>query len=390
MTLPQARDRANELSRIYRAGTTDLHAHVARAVAAEQARLVAEDAAAARELALATSGSLKRLLSLYLEHLAGKRSERDVHNNLTLHVPTDLLQRRASELGTGDFLPLISGLVEAGKGRTASKLRTNLRAAYELALSSLTEPGAPQALREMGVDHNPVASVSTRSLRQFNRTRERSLDEHEFGAFITRAHAMRVGRPEPHVELVLGGKAAVRDFLLLTLFLGGQREEQLLRLEFTYVDLPGCTLTLIDGKGRRILPRVHELPLVPQALALLKPHVTAARLMGVPSVWGGMHPSTLTHAVADMSATMVAAGEAKEPFQLRDLRRTCETQLAALKVPKDVRAQLQSHGLGGVQDRHYDRHHYMPEKRAALLKFAKHLERLKSEHLARASADSAD
>jgi hypothetical protein len=43
-----------------------------------------------------------------------------------------------------------------------------------------------------------------------------------------------------------------------------------------------------------------------------------------------------------------------------------------------VRAQLQSHGLGGVQQRHYDRHEYALEKRAALEKWARHLAALKS------------
>jgi len=49
-----------------------------------------------------------------------------------------------------------------------------------------------------------------------------------------------------------------------------------------------------------------------------------------------------------------------------DLRRTVETRLAAARVGSDIRAQLQSHGLGGVQARHYDRHDYLAEKRAAL------------------------
>lgn len=40
--------------------------------------------------------------------------------------------------------------------------------------------------------------------------------------------------------------------------------------------------------------------------------------------------------------------------------------MAALAVPIDVWAQIQSHGLGGIQARHYDQHDYMPEKRAAL------------------------
>ena len=55
---------------------------------------------------------------------------------------------------------------------------------------------------------------------------------------------------------------------------------------------------------------------------------------------------------------------------MRDLRRTAETHMAALGISSDVRAQIQSHGLGGIQARHYDRHDYMPEKRAALEKWA--------------------
>ncbi|MDW8468878.1 MAG: hypothetical protein RML56_07825 [Burkholderiales bacterium] len=38
-----------------------------------------------------------------------------------------------------------------------------------------------------------------------------------------------------------------------------------------------------------------------------------------------------------------------------------------------MRARIQSHGLGGVPSRHYDRHDYMPEKRAALEAWAAHL-----------------
>jgi hypothetical protein len=70
--------------------------------------------------------------------------------------------------------------------------------------------------------------------------------------------------------------------------------------------------------------------------------------------------------------------ELRERFQLRDLRRTCETMLASLGVSKDIRAQLQSHGLGGVHARHYDKHEYLLEKRQALGKWVPHLARLKA------------
>jgi hypothetical protein len=35
-------------------------------------------------------------------------------------------------------------------------------------------------------------------------------------------------------------------------------------------------------------------------------------------------------------------------------------------VSREIRGQLQSHGLTGVQARHYDGHDYMPEKLQAL------------------------
>jgi hypothetical protein len=84
--------------------------------------------------------------------------------------------------------------------------------------------------------------------------------------------------------------------------------------------------------------------------------------------------TTLTHVVGNISAAMVEAREAREPFELRDIRRTAETMLG---VSKDIRAQLQSHGLGGVQGRHYDKHEYMDEKREALERWAAHLEELR-------------
>ena len=52
--------------------------------------------------------------------------------------------------------------------------------------------------------------------------------------------------------------------------------------------------------------------------------------------------------------------------------------MASLSVSSDVRAEVQSHGLGGVQKRHYDQHEYTLEKRAALEKWSRHLAALKA------------
>src|SRR5262249_46497843 len=90
-----------------------------------------------------------------------------------------------------------------------------------------------------------------------------------------------------------------------------------------------------------------------------------------------LRPETVTKAATEIATALRSKSKAtrviNEAFQLRDIRRTCETRLAALGVSRDIRAQIQSHGLGGVQARHYDRHDSMPEKSAARTGWAAYL-----------------
>lgn len=53
-----------------------------------------------------------------------------------------------------------------------------------------------------------------------------------------------------------------------------------------------------------------------------------------------------------------------------DLRRAVETRLVEEGVSQEMLVQLQSHGLGGVQSRHYDRADYLVQKREALQQLA--------------------
>ncbi len=81
-----------------------------------------------------------------------------------------------------------------------------------------------------------------------------------------------------------------------------------------------------------------------------------------------LRKETVALLVTEITKAMQKAGELERgPFSMRHLRRTAETHMAALGISSDVRAQIQSDGLGGIQVRHYDRPDYMPEKRAALV-----------------------
>lgn len=369
LTLAQARERAAALSAIYREGTTDLHGHVQREREATERAQKAADDAARRAAEDAQRGTLRQLIEAYTGHLErqGKQSARDARSILTRHVleaAPDLAGRKASELGIDDFVGLIGRLVEAGKGRTAAKLRSYLRAAYQLALASRTDPTAPLTMRSFGIIANPISGIG--ALSKYSRARDRNLSAPELGAFLRRIDALEPG-PK-------------RDALHLLLLLGGQRPLQLLRLHASDVDLSAGSVTLSDPKGARQQPRRHVLPLVREAAAILRGRIDGIAASAPVFSTDGETPmrhETLSVTVAEISEAMVRAGEAREPFQLRDVRRTCETLLAGLGVSSDVRAQIQSHGLGGIQQRHYDRHDYSTEKRRALARWSRHLSTLR-------------
>jgi hypothetical protein len=66
-------------------------------------------------------------------------------------------------------------------------------------------------------------------------------------------------------------------------------------------------------------------------------------------------------------------GDAIEGFQLKRVRSGVETLLAANRISREMRGHVQSHGLTGIQARHYDGHDYMVEKREALELLAREL-----------------
>lgn len=371
LSLTQARDRASKLAQLYRDGTTDLHAHFERQRADEEQSHKDKEEATRRAAEEAERGTLRQLLDAYVGHLEkqGKQSAPDVRSIFNVHVlaaAPDIAARKASGVKVDDFVRLIGKLTEAGKGRTAGKLRSYLRAAYSLAIASKTDPDAPMVLHTFGVDTNPVASVGARRLSKYNRARKRVLDGSEMGVFLRRVDSLADG--------------VQKDVLKLLLYLGGQRPMQLLRVTPADVDLRAGTVTLYDGKGARSEPRRHVLPLVRQAAEILDRRLKEGEGMPLFSTDGRttMRHETLSAIVSQISAEMFKAKQSREEFELRDLRRTAETMLASLKVPSDIRAQLLSHGLGGVQYRHYDRHDYMVEKKQALELWVRHLTKLKA------------
>lgn len=362
-TLDQARQAFRRFSELHRQpASRDVAAHLK---AEEEALLARQQAAEAevlreKERAAQTSRySLRALCDWYVKHLqdAGKASHANVKSVFRCHVDeTEWADKPAEAFTAKHASALIRKVVEGGKGRTAGKLRSMLHSAFALAMKAELDPSAPAELMLFGIENNPIAA--TAALSKFNRPRDRVLTPAELGEVWRRLSALSDASP-------LAAWA-----LRLTMLLGGQRAQQLLRVRVEHVDLEAETITLFDPKGRRQLPRAHALPLAGAAksdvLYLL------ARCAALPSqhLFGSrgsvLGSENLSHLVRALSDELIAEQISTHPFQFRDMRRTAETMMASQGVSKDIRAQIQSHGLSGVQARHYDKYEYMAEKRQAL------------------------
>ena len=309
-----------------------------------------------------TGPSLLTLCESYAEDLRRRQrsSADDIAGEIKLHIaPSRLAQIPAHDVTPELVTSFLRELLDRGIGTTAKRIRSTLHAAYELALNAGLNPDVPSNFPASLVRSNPVKHIH--SLSQRSKPRKRALSVQELRVF------WRLVDEQCKVNDTVQLRA-----LKLAVFLGGQRGEQLLRVRVDDVDLDGATILLLDPKGRRIHAREHRLPLLASALAEVQWLVQHAR--DAESAW--LFPSakptvtvaqaTVSKLVSALRKKMMADGTATAQFQFSDLRRTAETRLAALGISKDVRAQLQSHGLGGVQTRHYDQYEYMDEKRAAL------------------------
>lgn len=301
--------------------------------------------------------TLQKLLDTYVDHLKtqGRRSHADAHRLFQIHVAQAwpaLAEAPAVDLTPDQVLDMLRRLIENGKGRTANKLRSYLRAAYQCALDVRTLAAIPVAFKTFGVTFNPAAQ--TRRSAQFDRADKRPLAIPELRAYW---------------QLIANRPGTEAIALRLHLLTGGQRIEQLIRLR--WADVASDTLTLFDGKGRPAQgARPHHVPL----LALATSDLSRLNREGeyVLSTTKGKKPisaRTLTGWAHDIVGTTI------EGFQLKRIRSGVETLLAREGIHREIRGHLQSHGVTGVQARHYDGHDYMTEKQNALVILLRELSR---------------
>lgn len=372
VTLLEAREVARSYSAMHRNPLTQDVAATLQAQA--DARVEALRAADERQtlerakVEHASKFTLKALCEKYVDHLseAKKQSASSVKSQLSLHVyTTEWADLPAKSFTARQATALMRKLIEKDKGRSAKSVRSYLQSAFNLAIRSELDPTVSSDLIAFDIEANPISATSP--LSQFSKPRERSLSDKEMGEVWRRVWA---GGDD--VPLVIRA-------LRMSILLGGQRGLQLMRVRIIEdIDLENGIITIYDPKGRRLTPRSHNLPVVGKALTEVETLISRSQALGSNLLFQGstnqLGADAMSALVNDYYVDMMEQKITEQHFQFSDLRRTAETMLAQLGIHKDIRAQLQSHGLSGIQTRHYDKYEYMEEKRNALIAWHAHLD----------------
>lgn len=334
------------------AETLAIEHHKHRDEGGRPALLAAKDdakRAAAEAKRIAATHTLENLLTDYCDHLEqlGRSAHRDARSIFKKHVFEpwpEVAALPAREVTMEQIADMMRRALELGKGRTANKLRSYVRAAYQTARAARSKASIPLRFKGYNITSNPAAD--TEPDESANKADKRPLTTDELRTYWQA------------IKPVTGFKGAVLRLHLLT---GGQRIEQLVNLKTADTTKDG--ITLYDGKGRPGKPpRPHTLPLIPAAAAALR-ECDPQGPFAISTDKGETHLAATT-----LSAWAVeAAGDQIPDFQAKRIRSGVETLLAGARISSEIRGRLQSHGISGVQARHYDGHDYMDEKRHALV-----------------------
>jgi integrase len=163
--------------------------------------------------------------------------------------------------------------------------------------------------------------------------------------------------------------------VVVILLLTGQRRGELALARWIDIDFEQKTWHIPEAHSKT--GKAHTVPLSDwavrefEALQRLAKH--ARHVLPNDAADGPADPKLLTRGVARCQARMKKLGIAA--FTLHDLRRTCRTGLARLKIAPHIAERVLNHAQERIPGT-YDTHDYLDEKREALDKWTEHIKLL--------------
>ena len=346
-------------------------ASLLRARGIDPAAKLADEKAATEQAAAAVAArpTLRDTFSLWLASLApyvdtdGKQKGRKDGGAVLLlqfrkHVFPTLGDVAVADLSKAALLEVIDSVKATGKRRTASVLFSTFRQFLDWCVDR----------SKGGIEHNPMAPLKRKNIVGTATPRNRALADWELRRLLKRL---------PTVDLHAVTVLALR-FVLAT----GQRPGEVSAMPKAELDKTGTMWTIPATRYKTKIE--HFVPLSAHARGILaeaakynsrsayvfpSPHAVT-RADDDPDTCIDRH--SLSRAVLRKLGT--ATPEDKDPadgelglvpFRPHDLRRTCRTQLAKLRVPENVAERVLGHKPEGIVGT-YDTHEYLDERREAL------------------------
>ena len=288
--------------------------------------------------------------------LASERSAS--HLSSTQRIAREIVEalgpRRVREVTRRDLVLLLDRIDQRAPA-VGGKARTALRHLFDF------------AERRGVIDDNPATRLPSP---QPTRAVERALSDDEIVTLLRAFEAMPVRR-RPR----LNGMLALR-LILLT----GQRPGEVAGMRWRELDLQAGVWRCPQDERRKNRPKA--LPLSRQVVDLIDSIPRVHFDSGDDPVFVGQADEQMQrHVFATWLGNLFTRAPELlgnlRPFTPHDLRRTCRTGLARLGVDHVVAECVLGHRMPGVAGV-YDRHDYVPEMRAALQRWADHVERIVS------------
>jgi integrase len=256
--------------------------------------------------------------------------------------------RDARTIKPHEVIELLDGIVDRGSPVQANRVAGVLAQLFKFGIHrAIVEASPVLLLYRPGGDEKP---------------RERKLSEDE----------LRILVRDPRAGARLHRTAHAIMVLLAT----GQRRGELIAAKWADIDFKARTWRIPDENSKT--GRGHVVPLSALAVRELEALSRLANRSAfvMPDAEGSapLDAKQLTRSLAKCQKRFKEIGI--EPFTLHDLRRTCRTGLAQLKVAPHIAERVLNHAQAKIPGT-YDVHDYLDEKREALDKWGAHLEALR-------------
>ncbi|MGI9282393.1 MAG: tyrosine-type recombinase/integrase [Endozoicomonas sp.] len=370
-SLLDCREKAHEWARLKRSiAPRDLKEYLHL----QSEKLAAEQKEAIRKAEEeASRGTLADLLNSYIDQMRidGKVSVnetwRSFQTNITKPLP-HLLEKRAKDITPDDIVDILAPLADRGANVQMNRVRASLHAAFVYGAHADYDP-TRRGHKRYYLTGNPVSL--TRKDTSAENTIDRILSDEELQDLYLNVHkTYKVG-------IVLS------SLVKMMVATAGQRPQALIRTLWKDYDFKRRCVSLVERKGKGGV-RKHVIPLTARLIRVSR--VLQAHNGDLPGPFYSspdkeIRLDTLKNVFIRwhedrVEKTRQAGLPEPEKFTARDIRRTANYLLTDAGVRPEDSNLLQSHGQTGIVKKHYDRHHHLPAKRAAIRLYEKELSRL--------------